>query len=64
MNHRTQREQKDPQHKTTLREVWQAFSEYLGRPKTVFDFKDRSKMLLIIITAIILLQKVVQILSD
>ena len=26
----------------------QAFSEFLGRPKTIFDIKDRSRLLLLL----------------
>ena len=32
---------KDKKHKTTYKEVLMAFYEYLRRPKTVFDIKDR-----------------------
>ncbi len=53
-----------PAGKTGLREYAQAFLDYLRRPKTVFDIKDRSKMLLIILAAIIILQKVVKSLAD
>ena len=55
MNHR-----KPP----TLRDYLQAFSDFLRRPKTVFDIKDRTKGLILLITIIILLQKVVQMLTD
>lgn len=34
---------KDKKHKTTYKEVLMAFYEYLRRPKTVFDIKDRLK---------------------
>lgn len=44
----------------TWKEYLQAFSEYLRRPKTIFDFKDRTKGLVLLITLIILLQKVVE----
>lgn len=56
----TKREPKPPIFKDYL----QAFSDYLRRPKTVFDFKDRTKGILLLIAIIILLQKVVQMLSD
>ena len=56
----TKREPKPP----TFKDYLQAFSDYLRRPKTVFDFKDRTKGILLLIAIIILLQKVVQMLSD
>lgn len=56
----TKQEPKPPKFKDYL----QAFSDYLRRPKTVFDFKDRTKGILLLIAIIILLQKVVQMLSD
>ena len=49
---------------TKCKDFMQAFLEYLRRPKTVFDFKDRTKGILLLIAIIILLQKVVQMLSD
>ena len=36
---------KNKKHKTTYKEVLMAFYEYLRRPKTVFDIKDRLKAL-------------------
>ena len=51
-------------HKPTYKEYMQAFLDYLRRPKTVFDVKDRTKGILLLIAIIILLQKVVQMLSD
>ena len=56
----TKREPKLP----TFKDYLQAFSDYLRRPKTVFDVKDRTKGILLLIAIIILLQKVVQMLSD
>ena len=56
----TKREPKPP----TFKDYLQALSDYLRRPKTVFDFKDRTKGFLLLIAIIILLQKVVQMLSD
>lgn len=56
----TKRETKPP----TFKDYLQAFSDYLRRPKTVFDVKDRTKGILLLIAIIILLQKVVQMLSD
>lgn len=54
----------DNEHKTELKEYVQAFLDYLRRPKTVFDLKDRSKALLLLLAIIIVLQKVVEMLSD
>lgn len=56
----TKRESNPP----TFKDYLQAFSDYLRRPKTVFDVKDRTKGILLLIAIIILLQKVVQMLSD
>lgn len=50
--------------KPTLNDYVQAFSDFLRRPKTVFDIKDRTKGLILLIAIIIMLQKVVQMLSD
>ena len=30
----------------------QAFSEFLGRPKTIFDIKDRARLLLVLFLVI------------
>ena len=51
-------------HKTSYKEYWQAFLEYLGRPKTIFDIKDRLKALVLLCIIIIILQKVVEMLAD
>lgn len=48
----------------TIKDYLQAFSDYLRRPKTVFDIKDRTKGLLLMLAIIIVLQKVVQMLAD
>lgn len=48
----------------TFRDYAEAFLDYLRRPKTVFDIKDRTKGLLLLIALIILLQKIVQLLED
>ena len=34
----------------------QAFLEFLGRPKTIFDLKDRGRLLLILILVIAVLE--------
>ena len=39
--------------KVTWHEKMQAFLDYLRRPKTVFDLKDRTKALLLLIAIII-----------
>jgi len=41
-----------------------AFLAYLNKPKTVFDFKDRIKFIILLAIIIILLQKVVEIIAD
>ena len=56
----TKREPKPP----TFKDYLQAFSDYLRRPKTVFDVKDRTKGVLCLMAIIMRLQKVVQMLSD
>lgn len=48
----------------SMGEYLQAFLAYLGRPKTVFDFKDRSVFIILLIILIIALQKVVEMLVD
>ena len=52
------------QNNVTWIEYIQAFLDYLGRPKTVFDIKDRFKAALLLVAIIIVLQKVVQMLTD
>ena len=47
-------------HKPTYKEYMQAFLDYLRRPKTVFDLKDRAKAAAIIGLVIIILQMVVE----
>ena len=47
-------------HKPTYKEYMQAFLDYLRRPKTVFDLKDRAKAAAIISLVIIILQMVVE----
>ncbi len=46
------------------KEYLQAFLDYLRRPKTVFDFKDRLKAVILLTVIIIILQKVVEMLTD
>lgn len=45
-------------------EYVQAFLDFLRRPKTIFDLKDRLRFALLLIAVIILLQKVVELLCD
>ena len=45
---------------TTYSEYLKAFLEYLRRPKTVYDLKDRVKCILLLLFIIIALQKVVR----
>ncbi|MBQ8417172.1 MAG: hypothetical protein IJX10_00840 [Phascolarctobacterium sp.] len=53
-------EQNNSSHKSSYKEYMQAFLDYLRRPKTVFDLKDRAKAAVIIGLVIILLQMVVE----
>ena len=39
-----------------LQEFMQAFSEFLGRPKTIFDIKDRFRLLVLIVAVIAVLE--------
>lgn len=55
---------KKPRHTTKLSDYVEAFLGYLGRPKTVFDLKDRAKLLVILALSIIILQCVVQLLGS
>ncbi|MBQ8920173.1 MAG: hypothetical protein IJ056_08730 [Acidaminococcaceae bacterium] len=36
-----------------------AFSEFLGRPKTVFDIKDRLKLILLLVLVIAVLEAII-----
>lgn len=51
---------KDKKHKTTYKEVLMAFYEYLRRPKTVFDIKDRLKVLIFFAIIIWILEEIAQ----
>ena len=51
---------KDKKHKTTYKEVLMAFYEYLRRPKTVFDIKDRLKALIFFLIIIWILEEIAQ----
>ena len=51
---------KNKKHKTTYKEVLMAFYEYLRRPKTVFDIKDRLKALIIFAIIIWILEEIAQ----
>ena len=59
---------KNKKTKTNIDVKWteyvQAFLDYLRRPKTIFDIKDRTKALILLAAIIIVLQKVVQMLAD
>ena len=39
-----------------LQEFMQAFSEFLGRPKAIFDIKDRFRLLVLIVAVIAVLE--------
>ena len=51
---------KNKKHKTTYKEVLMAFYEYLRRPKTVFDIKDRMKALIFFAIIIWILEEIAQ----
>ena len=51
---------KNKKHKTTYKEVLMAFYEYLRRPKTVFDIKDRLKALIFFAITIWILEEIAQ----
>lgn len=51
---------KDKKHKTTYKEVLMAFYEYLRRPKTVFNIKDRLKALIFFAIIIWILEEIAQ----
>ncbi len=51
-------------HKTTYKEVLAAFYEYLRRPKTVFDIKDRLKALIFFAIIILILEKMAQFFAE
>lgn len=51
-------------HKTTYKEVLAAFYEYLRRPKTVFDIKDRLKALIFFTIIILILEKMAQFFAE
>ena len=39
-----------------IRDFFQAFSEFLGRPKTIFDIKDRFRLLVLFVVVIAILE--------
>ena len=51
---------KNKKHKTTYKEKMQAFLDYLRRPKTVFDIKDRLKALIFFAIIIWILEEIAQ----
>lgn len=51
---------KNKKHKTTYKEVLMVFYEYLRRPKTVFDIKDRLKALIFFAIIIWILEEIAQ----
>jgi hypothetical protein len=42
-----------------MKQFIQAFSEFLGRPKTIFDIKDRFRLLLLMIAVIAVLEIII-----
>ena len=53
-------QQNNSSQKTTYKEYFEAFLDYLRRPKTVFDLKDRAKAAALIGLVIIIVQIVVE----
>ena len=51
---------KNKKHKTTYKEVLMAFYEYIRKPKTVFDIKDRLKALIFFAIIIWILEEIAQ----
>ena len=50
--------------KASLRDYLEALLDFMRKPKTRFDLKDRSILLVLLVLVIIVLQKVVQSLSN
>ena len=50
--------------KVSLQEYLQALGSFLRKPKTLFDLKDRGRFVILLAMVIILLQKVVEYLSN
>lgn len=46
--------------KVTWHEKMQAFLDYLRRPKTVFDLKDRTKAIMLLVAIIIGVQHLIE----
>ena len=40
----------------TIKDFFQAFSEFLRRPKTIFDIKDRFRLLVLFVVIIAILE--------
>ena len=40
----------------TIKDFFQAFSEFLRRPKTIFDIKDRFRLLVLFVVVIAILE--------
>ena len=53
-------QQNNSSQKTTYKEYFEAFLDYLRRPKTVFDLKVRAKAAALIGLVIIIVQMVVE----
>jgi len=48
MNKKGTAMQEQPTLLQKIKQFIQAFSEFLGRPKTIFDIKDRARLLLLL----------------
>ena len=55
---------KRQKNKVSLQEYLQALGSFLRKPKTLFDLKDRGCFFILLAMVIILLQKVVEYLSN
>ncbi|MGM9529919.1 MAG: hypothetical protein ACI3XC_10445 [Phascolarctobacterium sp.] len=52
------------QGQSSWKDYWQALQGFLHKPKTLFDLKDRGRFVILLAMVIILLQKVVEYLSN
>ena len=42
-----------------VEDFFQAFSEFLGRPKTIFDIKDRFRLLVLFVIVVAVLEAII-----
>ena len=55
---------KRQQSRSSWKDYYEALGAFLRKPKTLFDLKDRGRFLILLTLVIILLQKVVEYLSN